>query len=163
VRARLRSPARRRSRPRGGRQWRSVGFALAALVLAIAGPAGAQEATPDPVGLKPDHPGYALYQRYCAECHGVRADGRGEKAALFQPPPPELTRLAGRGGVEPRRESLMLVIDGRRTAKGHGERGMPVWGDRLLADAMDSGLVEDARLHFIQSLADYLVSIQRAD
>ena len=99
----------------------------------------------------------------CAECHGVRADGRGEKAALFQPPPPELTRLARRGGVEPRRESLMLVIDGRRIAKGHGERGMPVWGDRLLADATDSGLVEDARLHLIQSLADYLVSIQRSD
>lgn len=84
-------------------------------------------------------------------------------AALFQPPPPGLTRLARRGGVEPRRESLMLVIDGRRTARGHGERGMPVWGDRLLADAAASDLVEDARLRLIQTLADYLVSIQRAD
>jgi hypothetical protein len=91
---------------------------LVALVLAIAGPDQAQEAAPDPAGLDPDHSGYALYQSYCAECHGVRADGRGAKAALFQPPPPELTRLAQRDGVEPRRESLMLVIDGRRTAKG---------------------------------------------
>ena len=130
----------------------------------IAGTGETQEEAPDPVGLNPGHSGYALYQRYCAECHGVRADGRGARAALFQPPPPELTRLARRDGVDPRREALMLVIDGRRTARGHGERGMPVWGDRLLADATDSaGLVEDARLHLIQSLADYLVSIQRAD
>ena len=150
-------------RPRGGWKLRSVGFVIVALVLATAGPDEAQEAAPDPAGLDPGHSGYALYQSYCAECHGVRADGRGAKAALFEPPPPELTRLAQRDGVEPRRESLMLVIDGRRTAKGHGERGMPVWGDRLLADAKESGLVEDARLHLIQSLADYLMSIQRVD
>jgi len=132
-------------------------------VLVSAGPDASPEVAPDPVGPNPSHSGYALYQRYCAECHGVGADGRGAQAARFQTPPPGLRRLAQRDGVEPRRESLMLVIDGRRTAKGHGERGMPVWGDRLLADASRSELVEDARLHLIQSLADYLISIQRVD
>jgi mono/diheme cytochrome c family protein len=136
--------------------------ALPALCIALAllagAPAAAQAATER--GPNPDHEGYPLYQRFCASCHGVHADGRGPRAAALSPPPPDLTHLAASRGEPLRLDEITRIIDGRRTLRAHGEGPMPVWGEALVADVADPAAREQARIRLIQSLAEYVLSIQ---
>jgi mono/diheme cytochrome c family protein len=111
-------------------------------------------------GLNPSHEGYPLYQRLCASCHGLRADGKGPRAAVTDPPPADLTRLAAARGEAPRLDELTRIIDGRRTLRAHGEGPMPVWGEELVAGVADPAMREQARIRLIQSLAEYVLSIQ---
>lgn len=127
---------------------------------ATAGPPGGGDA-PHELGLRPDHEGYPLYQRYCAECHGVRADGHGPRASQLDPRPTDLTHLHAPDGGPPRLEALVQVIDGRRTIRAHGEGEMPVWGQDLVAREPDLELRERARARLVQSLATYLLAIQQ--
>jgi mono/diheme cytochrome c family protein len=115
------------------------------------------------VGLNPDHLGYALYQSLCAECHGVRAEGNGPRARRFDPPPVDLTRLQGLDGAPPSLERLTRVIDGRRTIRAHEEDGMPIWGEQLVATEPNSGRRERARIHLVQTLAEYVLSIRSVE
>ncbi len=131
--------------------------ALAGLLLAAL-PGSAQEA--EERGRNPSHEGYPLYQRFCAACHGLRADGKGPRAVVTSPPPADLTRLAAAPGEAPRLDALTRVIDGRRTIRAHGEGPMPVWGEDLVADVPDPAMREQARIRLIQSLAEYVLSIQ---
>jgi mono/diheme cytochrome c family protein len=112
-------------------------------------------------GVNPDHVGYALYQSVCSECHGVRGDGQGPRAAELQPPPADLTRLRGPDDWPMGRDDLARVIDGRRTFRAHGVGGMPVWGWIFAPEEPDKELRERARRQLINALANYVVSIQR--
>lgn len=129
------------------------------IALLVALPAAADETAEK--GPNAGHPGYALYQNLCSDCHGVRADGTGPKAALLDPPPPDLTRLRGPDGGPVRIEDLERVIDGRRRVRAHGEGKMPVWGRNLVSNEPNLELRERARIQLVRSLADYLLSIQR--
>jgi mono/diheme cytochrome c family protein len=112
-------------------------------------------------GINPDHVGYALYQSVCSECHGVRGDGQGPRAAGLQPPPPDHTQLRGADDWPMGRDDLARVIDGRRTFRAHGVGGMPVWGWIFVPGEPDEALRERARRQLINALAEYVVSIQR--
>jgi mono/diheme cytochrome c family protein len=114
-------------------------------------------------GLNPGHVGYGLYQSLCSECHGVGAVGDGPRARFFDPRPVDLTRLTGLDGAPPRLEPLTRVIDGRRAIRAHEQDGMPVWGDRLVANESDLERRERARIRLVQTLAEYLLSIQSDD
>lgn len=138
---------------------RARGIAGVAIALRAAA-AFAQGSAPE-TGPLPEHEGYPLYQRYCAECHGAGADGKGPRAAELEKPPPDLTRLSERLGAPLRLEALTRVIDGRRTLRAHGSP-MPVWGEKLAADVPDPALREQGRIRLVQSLAEYLLAIQRA-
>ena len=133
--------------------------AVLGLLLAWAPSALAEDAS---VGHNPRHQGHALYQQLCSECHGVRADGTGPRAEFLNPRPPDLTRLEDPAGGPVRVEALARVIDGRRTLRAHGEGEMPVWGWVLVADVPDPELREPARIRLVQTLAEYIVSIQSA-
>ncbi len=137
-----------------------MGGLIAALLLA-AGAAG-DEAGPA-AGLNPSHPGSPLYQRFCAECHGVLADGKGPRAPALEEPPADLTRLGEATGEAPRLDALIRIIDGRRTMRAHGTGPMPAWGEKLAEDVPDWRAREKARIRLIQSLAEYLLSIQRVE
>jgi hypothetical protein len=53
---------------------------------------------------------------------------------LLKVAPPALTQLAKKnGGVFPIAR-IYETIDGRRDIKAHGERDMPIWGNRFLAE-----------------------------
>ena len=106
-----------------------MGALIAALLLA-AGAAGDEGVSA--TGLNPSHPGHSLYQRYCAECHGVFADGKGPRAPALEKPAPDLTRLGEAKGEAPRLEALTRVIDGRRTLRAHGTGPMPVWVSEMI-------------------------------
>ncbi len=77
-----------------------------------------------------EEPGEALFQSFCASCHGVTATGDGPLSDLLMVPVADLTTLAARNeGVFPLVEAVE-TIDGRRLLRGHGGP-MPVFGPMM--------------------------------
>lgn len=73
----------------------------------------------------------------CASCHGVDGKGAGFLTRLYRGVDPgDLTQLAiNNDGVFPM-ERVLRVIDGRSDVEAHGDRKMPVWGDRYMDSAL---------------------------
>ncbi|WP_296427508.1 cytochrome c [Yoonia sp.] len=81
-----------------------------------------------PVSAQDVQRGEALYQFYCATCHGTAATGNGPMSPSLVVPPVDLTQLtAGNGGVFPV-SRIIARIDGRDPLVSHGS-AMPVYGD----------------------------------
>jgi len=97
---------------------------LASVVLCLSAlPAGAQDA----------EEGQALFQSYCAACHGTEARGDGHMATILTVLPADLTQLsAGNGGVFPTAR-VVRQIDGRDPMLAHGGV-MPLFGDFFEGD-----------------------------
>ena len=104
---------------------------LAVLALAQAGAAYAQE----------DQERFAAsaaeFRNSCASCHGADGKGAGFLTRIFRGVDPgDLTQLSKNNeGVFPL-DRVLEVIDGRKEVAAHGERKMPVWGDRYMAQSM---------------------------
>lgn len=81
------------------------------------------------------------YRVSCLSCHGVGGRGNGPLAQFLTVKPTDLTTLAkNNGGQYPNLKAgqypflrVYQVIDGRADVAVHGERAMPVWGNRYLA------------------------------
>ena len=81
------------------------------------------------------------YRISCLSCHGVGGRGNGPLAEFLTVKPTDLTMLAkNNGGQYPNLKAghypflrVYQVIDGRADVAVHGERAMPVWGNRYLA------------------------------
>jgi mono/diheme cytochrome c family protein len=101
--------------------------------------------------------GAALFDNYCATCHGARATGDGPLAALLRKPPANLTLLARRNGGEFSPEMVARIIDGKKPLQGHGGGDMPVWGDAF--DRSSDGA--EATSAKIKALVSFLQSIQQ--
>ena len=101
--------------------------------------------------------GPALFEAYCAVCHGKNAKGGGPMAKSLKVAPPDLTRIAMRnGGTFPRMRVDRIISGEEPLSAGHGTREMPVWGpifSRVQSDK-DLGPVR------VDNLARYLESIQ---
>ena len=81
--------------------------------------------------------GSAEFLNSCASCHGVGAKGDGNLAAYLNIKPTDLTMLTKTNdGVYPFLK-VFQTIDGRSATAGHGDRLMPVWGDRYSTDVGD--------------------------
>jgi len=82
------------------------------------------------------------YRISCLSCHGVGGKGDGPMAQFLTIKPTDLTQLANNnGGQYPDLKAgrfpfqrVFQVIDGRTVVAGHGDRAMPVWGDRYLME-----------------------------
>ncbi len=126
--------------------WRQVAGAMSVFVAAHVA-AGA---------ARGENQGAALYQRYCASCHGIEGRGDGPVAAALSPPPPDLTKLQSTEG------ELVKQIDGRRTARAHGTAAMPVWGEVF----EQSSVVERGNflptLGRTMALTEYVMRLRRA-
>ncbi len=95
--------------------------------------------------------------QYCANCHGTSGKGDGTVAPHLRRRPTDLTKITSQNkGVFPA-DRLTRVIDGRETAKTHGNSDMPVWGDAL-KKSLD-GDEEIVKLR-IRELVRYIESIQ---
>ena len=77
------------------------------------------------------------FRNSCASCHGTDGRGAGFLTRIFRGVDPgDLTQLSkNNDGVFPLDE-VFEVIDGRKEVAAHGERKMPVWGDRYMAQSM---------------------------
>jgi mono/diheme cytochrome c family protein len=72
--------------------------------------------------------GEAIYERYCAACHGADATGDGPMQAVLTVQPTDLTALSvGNDGVFPMGR-VVKRIDGRDPLVAHGSP-MPIYGD----------------------------------
>lgn len=101
--------------------------------------------------------GPALYQAYCASCHGKDAKGGGLMAKSLKVPPADLTRISARNaGKFPLMRIERIISGEEQTGAGHGTREMPVWGSVFSQVARDQDL---GRVR-IDNLARYLRDIQ---
>jgi len=109
--------------------------------------------------------GKVEYESNCVMCHGASGKGDGFYTQYLKIPVPDLTTIAKRnGGVFPA-DRLIEVIDGRQALKGHGPRGMPIWGASYTEQANEyyrgfgfSG--EQYVRARILALVDYLYTLQ---
>lgn len=105
------------------------------------------------------------YRVSCASCHGIGGKGDGNMAKFLTVKPTDLTMLAKStgDGVYPFLK-VFQTIDGRSQVSGHGDRAMPVWGDRYkLEDVKKYGSFggEAATRARVLELVYYLQSIQQ--
>lgn len=100
----------------------------------------------------------------CAVCHGATGKGDGEMAKLLTVKPADLTVLTKKYGGEFPSLRVFEVIDGRSQVLGHGDRVMPIWGDRYEAEIEGSAKqllgTEVMVSSRISDLVRYLASIQ---
>ena len=106
--------------------------------------------------------GRTYFMRYCASCHGVEADGKGFVARALAQRPPDLKHL-GRHTRDPLLgERIARHIDGREVVPAHGEREMPVWGERF-QDPAKGAEREGQASERINAIVAYLLSIQQEE
>ena len=118
-------PAARDGRAR--RAGAAGGWALAAAAVALAAgtmPTAAQEAGGEAAGK-------AVYDKWCAGCHGVEGDGNGPAAHYMLPRPRDFTRALYQvrttpSGQVPTDEDILHVID-----VGMPNTAMPGWEETL--------------------------------
>jgi mono/diheme cytochrome c family protein len=133
------------------------------LILLIAVCAIAQTATKPqvqvvPAPYTPADSGKAMYDAYCASCHGIDGKGNGPAAAAMKSAVPDLTMLAkSHGGTYPAfsvAETLRLT----RSLAAHGSTDMPVWGPIFSHLSQQSDAVIQQRIH---NIVIYIESLQR--
>ena len=77
--------------------------------------------------------GRALYERYCATCHGIEATGKGPMAGALLIQPTDLTKLVENNAGHFPLLRVVRRIDGRDPLVSHGSP-MPVYGDFFEGD-----------------------------
>lgn len=132
----------------------------ASLVVGIAGLAPAASAQP-----RVDQ-GQQEYLWHCATCHGASGTGDGELRRYLTQAPSDLTTLAKRNGGTFPNQLVWELIDGRTDTRvgPHGNREMPVWGQRFRNEALDQAHTRAAPEWYVRNrivaLLDYLSRIQ---
>ncbi len=99
------------------------------------------------------------YRLHCASCHGESGTGDGPMAELLKVMPADLTMLAQDQGDEFPANRVYRAIDGREEVRGHGPRGMPVWGIGFQDLGRDHDQEEEIRAR-IRDLVTYIESLQ---
>ena len=96
--------------------------------------------------------GAALYEGYCATCHGVAGAGDGPMAKLLTQPVPDLRAIDTSNKL-----AIIEVIDGRGMRTAHGTMNMPVWGWAFREVERSENEVQ-ARL---EAVAEHILSLQQ--
>lgn len=110
------------------------------------------------------------YRISCASCHGIGGKGDGPMAKFLTKKPTDLTTIAkNNGGQYPGIKAgtypflrIFQIIDGRTVVSGHGDRAMPVWGNRYqVTDLGPVGTHEREIRTRIIELVYYIQAIQQ--
>lgn len=96
----------------------------------------------------------AMFQSYCAACHGKTAKGDGPAAAALKKAPADLTKISARNGGTYPEVKVKRYIEGLDEVAAHGTRDMPMWG------ALFRDLNRDTAQIRVQALSDYLKGLQ---
>ena len=75
------------------------------------------------------------FRNHCAACHGLTGRGDGPIGPLLKTPAPNLALISARNQGKFPFQRIYDVIDGRGVLAAHGNRDMPLWGDRYSKDA----------------------------
>jgi mono/diheme cytochrome c family protein len=142
--------------PRNDRSaWRNHSAFAMALMLQLA--AGISAKADDP------HLGIIEYEISCMPCHGINGRGDGRLAKSLKTVPADLTKIAKSNKGKFPSDKVADIIDGRGIVAAHGQREMPVWGDRYrrITEANEtSAEIEKRARAQIEALVRYLKTIQ---
>jgi mono/diheme cytochrome c family protein len=101
--------------------------------------------------------GRAIFQQYCASCHGALAKGDGPMAAVLKKMPPDLTQLSRRHQGKFPEEYVRAVLEFGPGPSAHGSADMPSWGPIFrYYDKQNERVVQQR----IRNLTNYLASLQ---
>ena len=111
-----------------------------------------------------EHLGIIEYEVACLSCHGVEGRGDGPMAKSLRTAPADLTKIskANNGKFPVRR--ITEIIDGRDIVAAHGERAMPVWGNRYRQSTQSEERTSEIELRArrqINALVRYLETMQQ--
>jgi len=126
-----------------------------AAAVAMAGAAAQGRAAAEAVD-----PGREAFLQYCASCHGPTGNGKGPMADELRKAPVDLRKLSARFGSPLQTQRVLERIDGRRMARAHGSREMPVWGRKLASNAPRTQGTEAQTRGTLLIIIDWLNTIQ---
>jgi mono/diheme cytochrome c family protein len=92
--------------------------------------------------------GNAHYLLFCANCHGVDADGQGPLARVLKITPTDLRHLRAGGGDELVAERVLKAVDQRHEVPSPEGPRMPLFSDNL-------------EVKTIIEIGEYLKTVQR--
>ena len=102
-----------------------------------------------------------MYLQYCGSCHGRSGKGDGPVSRDLKVKVPDLTSLAKHHkGIYPL-DDVMATIDGRRLVRAHGDREMPVWGEKFRSEAETKRYPELTTLLKAKIIAEYVGTLQK--
>lgn len=131
-------------------------------VFVWAAPVSSQEPGAKPAikrGTAPPTPadsGPAMYNAYCAACHGVRGEGNGPAAPSLKVAPTNLRLLAQKNNGKYPAGHVQAVLKFGVEYAAHGSSEMPVWGPTFRSLGPDAEL---ATLR-IANLTEFLKTLQ---
>ena len=100
--------------------------------------------------------GKAMFQEYCASCHGTDGKGTGPAAPALKKAPADLTQLSAHNNGKFPDVRVSRYIEGMDTVQAHGNRDMPIWGDVFKSLNRDSA----ASTMRVSNLTEYVRSLQ---
>lgn len=98
--------------------------------------------------------GASTFKELCSACHGPDAGGIAGSG-------PDLRQLAARHGGTFERDRIAEWIEGRSIPEAHGDRTMPIWGERLSIEYERFPRVDDLIGARLDPVLAYLRSLQR--
>lgn len=110
------------------RRTKIFGFAALALIAAASVLPAQDEVATENKGFMAAK-GRVMFRRYCASCHGEKADGSGPVAGMLKVQPTDLRMLTHENDGEYPAEEVAAFVDGQEEVRAHGRRDMPVWGE----------------------------------
>ena len=108
-----------------------------------------------PIKQVPASDAAAMFQTYCAVCHGREGLGNGPAAKALIRTPADLTKISARNGGTFPDVRVKRYIEGLDEVPAHGTRDMPMWGDLFRSLSRDTAQIR------VQALNDYLKSLQK--
>ena len=105
----------------------------------------------------PSNSGKAMFNSYCAVCHGTDAKGNGPAASAMKTPPIDLTALAQKNGGKYPSAHVSAIIRGQGANPSHGSQDMPIWGP--LFSSISQGHEGEVQQR-ITNLTNYVETLQ---
>ena len=126
-----------------------LAFLLVMAVLIAASAVSSTAQTPAKAGFN----GQALYEDYCAVCHGRDGKGDGPAARALKSPPADLTQLSHSHSGRFPETAVRKMILGQDMMPSHGTEAMPIWGQVFAKiDPATAGPRVDALIAHLQKL-----------
>lgn len=129
-------------------------LAVAATLALATGAAWAQTKVEKTPAQRTAIEGKAMYDSYCAVCHGKEGRGDGPAAKAFKKAPTDLTRISATNGGAFPDVRVRRYIEGLDEVDAHGTRDMPIWGGVFRAIDRDMAQIR------ISTLVDYVKTLQ---
>jgi mono/diheme cytochrome c family protein len=134
---------------------RHVLVVLAALVFTASLAHAQPKVEQAPIKQTPASNAQAMFDNYCAVCHGKTGVGDGPAASALTKAPADLTRISARNGGQFPEVRVKRYIEGLDEVAAHGSRDMPMWGDLFRSLNRDTAQIR------VQALSDYLKKMQK--